>query len=478
MGKFIGRTTEIEILRARLDSERSEFIAVYGRRRVGKTYLIRTAFHQTFTFQVTALGNATLQQQLTNFHLALKKGFRETEIPPPSNWLDALQGLITCIEKTSDKRKVIFFDELPWFDTRKSGFMQAFEHFWNNWASARNDILLIACGSAASWMLNKLINNRGGLHNRVTKRIKLEPFTLWECELFLKSKKITLDRYQIIQIYMVFGGIPFYWEEVESGKSAAQNINDICCRENGLLFNEFPNLFRSLFKDFHHHERIILSIAKRSKGLTRKEIVKIAKLPSAGSSTRLLNELEEGGFILKYKPFGKKTRNSLYQLIDFYSLFFLKFIKEMHTADQGNWITFIDSPEHRAWSGYAFELVCLAHVPQIKHALGISGVQTNVSSWRSLSGEKGSQVDLVIDRRDQVINLCEMKFSINPFIINKKQALELQNKIGVFKSETETRKSVFLTMVTTFGLKKNSYSDTLVQHDLTMDVLFKEVSRF
>ncbi len=475
MKEFIGRSVELDSLRIKYTSERSEFVAVYGRRRVGKTYLIRTAFHQKFTFQVTALGNGTLQQQLANFHLALRNTFHDLDISYPSNWLGAFQNLIKCLEKASDKRKVIFFDELPWFDTKRSGFLPAFEHFWNSWASARSDILLIVCGSAASWMLNKLINNRRGLHNRVTKKIKLAPFTLRECELFLKNRNISLDKYQIIQLYMVLGGIPFYWEGIDAGKSAAQIINDLCFLENGLLYHEFPNLFRSLFHDFQNHEKIILTIAKKSKGLSRKEIIELAKLPAAGSSTRLLNELEESGFILKYTPFGKKTRNSLYQLVDFYSLFFLKFMRDTHISDQGNWMTHIDSPAYRTWSGYAFELICLSHTTQIKYALGISGVQTSVSSWRSISSEKASQVDLVIDRRDQVINLCEMKFSIHPFVINKKYASELQDKIGIFKTETSTRKSVFLTMITTFGLHKNNYSKALVQNDLTMDVLFKEV---
>lgn len=478
MEKFIGRTEEVNELRSRFVSKRSEFVAIYGRRRIGKTCLVRTAFQQNFTFQVTALGNANLQQQLANFTLGLKKAFPVEEIKNPANWLEAFTDLVSMLEKTNDRRKVIFFDELPWFDTPRSGFLSAFEHFWNSWASARKDILLIVCGSAASWMLNKLINNRRGLHNRVTARIKLRPFTLHECEIFMDSRDIPMDRYQLIQLYMVLGGIPFYWEEVKKGKSASQNINDICFQENGLLFHEFPNLFRSLFKDYQNHENIIQAIARKSKGLTWKEIVESANLPSAGSSTRILNELVESGFLYKYVPFGKRKRNSLYQLVDFYSLFYIKFIKDVSPPAQGNWMAHLDSPDYRAWSGYAFELVALDHIQQIKHALGISGVQTAVSSWRSMSGKKGGQVDLVIDRRDQVINLCEMKFSINPFRIDRKYAGELRDKIGAFKSETGTRKSVFLTMITTYGLQKNNYSGALVQNDLTMDVLFGSTPGF
>ncbi|MCK5137824.1 MAG: ATP-binding protein [Bacteroidales bacterium] len=475
MNEIIGRKKELSALKSLLASKKSEFVAVYGRRRVGKTYLIRSAFDEQFSFQVTALGNAKLAQQLTNFHIALQKVYPPVENNPAKDWFTAFQQLVGYIENVKDTRKILFFDELPWFDTHGSGFIQALEHFWNSWASARNDIVLIVCGSAASWMINKLINNRAGLYNRITRRIKLAPFTLSECELFLQSRNSVLDRYQIIQLYMVFGGIPFYWDEVVPGKSAVQNIDDICFSDNGLLRNEYPNLFQSLFKDYQKHEDIIKALTQKAKGITRDEIIDSTGLPNAGSTTRLLLELEESGFIRKYVPFGKKQRNSLYQLVDPYSLFYLRFIKDNVQMDQTNWLTYIDSPEYRAWSGYAFEQVALYHLPQIKHALGISGVQTSVSSWRSTSKDHSAQIDLVIDRRDQVINLCEMKYSINPFPIDKRYAEELRNKIGVFRQETNTRKSVFLTMITTFGLKTNSYSAGLVQNDLRMDVLFKDM---
>jgi uncharacterized protein len=474
MRDIVGRHREIETLNKYYSSSNSEFIAVYGRRRVGKTFLIRKVFDQKVTFQLTGIGNATLKQQLTNFHLSILKQFPAASFPPATSWIDAFQQLIACLEKSSDSKKVVFFDELPWFDTAGSGFIQALEHFWNSWVSARTDILLITCGSAASWMINKLINNKGGLHNRLTCRMKLLPFKLSECEEFLNSKKTVLDRYQLIQLYMVFGGIPFYWDEVQPGLSAAQNIENICFAENGLLRNEFNNLYASLFSKSERHIAIVKTMAQKSMGLTRDEIITGSGLANAGSATRLLEELETSGFIRKYVPFGKKMRNSLYQLTDFYSLFYLKFIENARLMEQNNWLSMIDNPQWRAWSGYAFEQVCMHHVQQLKMALGISGVQTEVSSWRSSTSEKGAQIDLIIDRRDQVINLCEMKFSINPFIFNKSYAADLQNKIGTFRSETGTRKSVFLTLVTTFGVQQNNYSAALVQNDLSMDILFKD----
>ena len=474
MNPLIGRKKEYNFLKSLLYSDRSEFIAVYGRRRVGKTFLIRSAFDQQFTFQVTALGNATMAQQLTNFHVVLKKVYPAIENDLASDWFTAFQQLITFLENHKEGRNILFFDELPWFDTQGSGFIQAIEHFWNSWASARSDIVLIVCGSAASWMINKLINNKGGLHNRITKKLKIVPFTLGECELFLQSRNSVLDRYQIIQLYMVLGGIPFYWDEVVPSKSAFQNIDEICFTENGVLRNEFSNLFRSLFNNYQKHEAIIEALTRKAKGLTREEILELTNLPNAGSTTRILLELEDSGFIRKYAPFGKKERKSLYQLVDFYSLFYHQFLKDANPIGQNSWMTFIDSPKYCAWSGYAFEQVCLSHLPQIKQALGISGVQTNVSSWLSKIKGNGAQIDLVIDRRDQVINLCEMKYSVNPFTIDNKYAGELRNKIGYFKQETGTRKSVFLTMVTTFGLQPNSHAAGLVQNDLQMDILFAE----
>ena len=474
MEKIIGRKEETKILQSVLDSKKSEFVAVYGRRRVGKTFLIRHVLADTITFQVTGMGNVNLAQQLINFHVALQKLQPDNLIPQVDNWLMAFQQLISYLELHPIKKKVLFIDELPWFDTKGSGFIQALEHFWNSWASARNDIKLITCGSAASWMVNKLINNKGGLHNRITKRIRVVPFMLNECEQFIQNNESVLDRYQIIQLYMVLGGIPFYWNEVLASESAIQNINRICFTENGVLRKEFSNLFSSLFYNPEKHLLIVNALATKAKGLTREDILTITKLPNAGSSTKILEELEESGFIRKYIPFGKKSKNSLYQLVDFYTLFYLKFIEGTSVLDKDFWINAIDNPQHRAWSGYAFEQVCLCHLQQIKQGLGISGIQTHTSSWRSSDSVNSSQVDLVIDRRDQVVNLCEMKYSINPFIIDKKYAEELRNKIGTFKYETKTRKSIFLTLITTFGVQQNSHSAGLVQNSLTMDILFNE----
>ena len=468
---MVGRQSEIILLEKRFKSENADFVALFGRRRVGKTYLVRSVFKDRITFQLTGLANATLSQQLMNFQIAVKESKRIEEQSIPKNWIEAFEQLKKIIDADTSSKKVIFIDELPWLDIKKSNFIQALEHFWNSWASSRKDVLLIVCGSAASWMINKLINNKGGLHNRVTLKLKIEPFSLNECKQFIDSKNIQLSNYQLIELYMVLGGIPFYWEQIEKGLSATQNIQQLCFEKNGLLRTEFTNIFKSLFLHAENHERIIEALAKKSMGLTREELIRLTKLENGGGLTRLLTELEESGFIRKYIPFGKKSRSSIYQLSDFYCLFYLKFIKPTQSLEV-NWSNSLDNPSHRAWSGYAFEQVCLYHTKQLKQALGISGIETQVFSWRSISSDPGAQIDLVIDRRDQTINICEMKFSMSEFIIDKKLDLNLRNKIGAFKAETKTKKALFLTFITPFGVKQNEYAGN-VQNNLLMDVMFQ-----
>lgn len=473
MATIIGRTKELDAFITLESSSKSEFVAVYGRRRVGKTYLIRNALKNNFTFQLTGLANASMKQQLANFNVAITKFSKAKKAPDlPTTWFEAFRQLIELLEKNKASKKVIFIDELPWLDTPKSGFISALEHFWNDWASARKDILLIVCGSAASWMISKLINNKGGLHNRVTHKMKIEPFTLSECESFLQSNHVNWNRHQIIETYMTMGGIPFYLEAIKPTLSAAQNINNLCFTENGLLNDEFNNLYASLFKYSNNHIAVVEALSKKTMGLTREEIIKLAKLPGGGGTSKVLDELEVSGFIRKYIPLGRRIKDSLYQLTDFYTMFYFKFIKNNKYNNKNYWLNIIDTPKHRAWSGYAFELICLTHINQLKKALGISGIQTTVASWRSKNAAEGAQVDLLIERKDEVINLIEAKFSINKFTIDKKYAANLRNKIGTFKSETKTNNAVHLSMVTIYGITPNEYATGLVQQSITADSLF------
>ncbi len=472
MDVIAGRNEEKKLMQQLLQADKSEFMAVYGRRRVGKTYLIRNVYQKEIVFQMTGIAGATMAQQLSNFFIALKSS--NAEYPNdmlPKDWFEAFEALRLSLQKNPTRKKVIFFDELPWIDAKSGGFLSALEHFWNAWASARTDIVLVVCGSAASWMLNKVINDKGGLHNRVTKRIRLMPFTLQETEVFFAMRNIVLDRYQIIQLFMVMGGIPFYLNEITPGRSAFQEIDRLCFTEGGLLMGEYDNLYRSLFNSPERHIAIIEALSKKNLGMTREEIIKESGLSNGGNTTKALLELEQSGFITKSYPFEKKVKTGLFRLIDQYSLFYLKFMKEKRAFGEGAWLSRIDSPAWRAWSGYAFENICFIHINNIKKALGISGVYTEIASW--LDAEKGVQIDLIIDRRDQVISLCEIKFSKDPFVITKSYRAELEKKIAAFRMATKTRKSVFLTMITTFGLEENKHSLGFVQNSVTMDALFE-----
>lgn len=471
MGYIVGRQREKVLFDELISGKKSEFVVVYGRRRVGKTFLIRELLSKQFSFHITGLANATLDEQLFNFHHAMQNYSNSKKRKQPTHWLEAFQQLISILSKSKQPKKIVFFDELPWLDTPKSGFIQALEHFWNSWASARNDVVLVVCGSAASWMINKIIKNKGGLHNRVTQKIRLAPFTLHECELMLQAKGVVWNKYQIAEAYMALGGIPYYWSHIKKGKSAAQAIDELCFAENAILKDEYQNLYASLFKNSEGHELIVKTLSKKTIGLSRKEIIALSKLPNGGGTTKILEELETSGFIRKYKPIGRENRESIYQLLDFYSLFYYQFIHKQKNIAEDYWQKNIDHPSHRAWAGYAFEQLCLIHLPQIKKALGISGVETEAASWRGKSNK--CQIDLLIDRRDQIINLCEMKYAIGEIEITKKYADELRNKMQAFKSETKTKKAVHLTFVSTYGAKQNQHSSGLIQQEIKLNALFE-----
>jgi hypothetical protein len=474
MEKIIGRQEEIATLNALKKSKKSEFVAVYGRRRIGKTFLIRNVFEEPFSFQLSGVANVDKKQHLVNFHNAyLELNPANAPKKPPKNWFEAFHRLSLVLAQQKAEKKVIFLDELPWLDTPQSKFISALEYFWNSWASARTDVLLIVCGSAAAWIINELINNRGGLHNRLTERILLKPFTLAETEQFLRAKGASYDRYQLLELYMALGGVPYYLESIQVNRSVAQNIDRLFFTEGGLLATEFVNLYRSLFTQYDKHTLVIQALSQKAKGLTRKDLVEWTKLPDGGSLTTLLDELQHSGFIRRYFPFGKNKRDALYQLIDPYSLFYLTFVKDSKANMQGSWLSLSKSPQWHAWSGYAFEYICRYHIDAIKKALGISGVYAEVSAWRSQHRENGAQIDLVIDRNDRIINLCEMKFSTQVFSISKSYAEQLKNKLDVFESETKTKKTIFLTMITTFGLTDNEYTIRLVKDALDMKVLFE-----
>jgi predicted transcriptional regulator len=476
MEQVIGRIEEKSLLQKIERSEEAELVAIFGRRRVGKTFLIRNGFSKRISFEFSGIHHATLGQQLENFSLALTNAAGGLPIAKPESWLKAFEMLKQLLEPLVTKeRAIVFFDEFPWIDTPRSGFLPAFENFWNSWASQKKNLIVIICGSAASWMIKKVINNRGGLHNRVTKRIRLLPFTIGETAEYLRQRKVKLDKYQLLQIYMAMGGIPQYLKEIELGDSAAQTIDRLCFTKDGLLVDEFRNLYHSLFDSAQNHIDIVRALAKKGKGMTRTELIEACNLTSGGFATQMLSELAESGFISTYIPFGKTSKDALFKLTDEYSLFYLKFIEGSKATGPGTWLRFTPGSSWKSWSGNAFEGICMKHISQIKKAIGIADVYTEVSVWRyqpKIKTEKGTQIDLLIDRNDSCINICEMKFSAYPFEISKAYASELESKLRVFQQITKSRKTLFLTLLTTYGIKNNTNYPGLVQKELTMDALF------
>jgi len=456
------------------DSDRPELIIVYGRRRVGKTYLIKEFFENNFAFYFTGTVDVSNAVNLANFDKAINE-FGGALNHASKNWGDAFEKLKTLISGMSDSKKskkIIFFDEMPWLDSRESDFLSAFDYFWNSWASAVTEILFIGCGSATSWITKKIFQNRGGLHNRITGMIYLASFSLGECEEFFKNRKIEMTRYQIAECYMIFGGIPYYLNLFQSGISFSQNVDKLCFDDRAPLRYEFEELYRSLFKNPNRHIAIVEALSKKRTGMSRAELCKTCKIQPNGHLTEVLSELEQCDFIEKHTDFTRPKNGSYYYLKDPFSLFYLRYMKNNDTKDDYFWTNYTEDGGHRAWCGYAFELLCRIHIKQMKEKLGILGVSTCTTSWRSKDTTPGAQIDLLISRRDGVINLCEMKYSKHPYVITKAQASELERKKSVFLQETGTKSAVHITMVTTWGVEKKGYSG-IAQSEIVLEDLFK-----
>ena len=465
---MIGRKKEIRELENAYAERESEFVAVYGRRRVGKTYLVRETFSGRLAFQHAGLKDKPTVIQLDRFRQSLEEcGLGECGVL--KNWYKAFDALKKVIAASALPKKVVFLDELQWMDRPNANFVSALENFWNGWASARKDVLLIVCGSASSWILRKIVYNKEGLHNRVTYRIPLCPFSLAECEAYARDRGLEFTRRQLAELYMVLGGVPYYWHFLERGKSVAQNIDEMFFAKSDKLENEFDELYASLFQSPELYIRLVTALATKKVGMTREQLSSASRVAESGKMTQCLDDLDRCGFIRKYTPLGKANRGSVYQLMDNFTLFYFSFMATGKGVDRQYWSKLQSTRTHSTWAGLAFERLCLQHVREIKRALQIGGVLTNEHAWYS----PAAQIDLLIDRDDGIINLCEMKFAEGLHSISRQESEDVRRKKLVLKDETATRKAVYVTYVTTEGLKRNSYAND-VQSEVTLDDLFRE----
>ena len=474
MATLIGREKETALLREYIGSNHAEFIGLYGRRRVGKTFLINQVMKDELTFSVSGLLYGKKSEQVSAFQIALREyGY---EKPLSSNWLElfhALQELMTQKAKNGQPC-VIFIDELPCFDRKGGAFVRALGQFWNTWASLRDEVKLIVCGSATSWMVRNIINNRGGLHNRLTHSIHLAPFTLKETENYLNANGFHWTRQMTAQAYMMLGGVPYYLSLLKNNESLAQNIDRLCFSKGGELASEYESLYKSLFDNEKPYLKIIAQLAANKKGLTRVELTKKLKTADNGHISNQLEDLENCDLIRRYHTREKKIKatGGIFQLTDFFTLFHLTFASKQF-EDQQYWLHHLGTPTVNTWYGHAFERLCMAHIPQIKKALRIDGIGTEYYAWRSKAKNDKTQIDLIIERADKMINLCEIKYSEGAYLLDKEEAAKIRKRRAAFVEQTGTRCGILPTLITANGASQNSYVSEMA-FQLTLDDLFED----
>lgn len=470
---LIGRLEEKKILKNALAKDESSFIAIYGRLRVGKTILINEVYKGEYSFQVTGITPSSKAKELDIFTEALKE-YGLKDFKKPKTRIEAFSLLKILLNNIQKPKKLIFLDELSWLASPSNEFIEALSNFWNSWVFLKKDIVLVVCSSSANRLINNIIHSKGGLYQRLTDEIYLKPFTLAECELYAKEKDLPFDRYSIVEAYMILGGIPHYWSKLNKLYSLSQNIDYLFGDIHAPLKGEFEYLYSSLFNNYENYIKVIKCLGSKKKGLTRKEIIDELKLSDNGGITNILNNLENCDFIRSYKQFGKKRNNSIYQLIDNFSLFYMDF--EIDKNDDPKFFTHsLKTPKTNSWCGLAFERVCLTHIEQIKNKIGISGIRTSTSSFYIKEDKErgivGSQIDLVLSRSDRVINLCEIKFSSEKYIIDKSLDEKIRNRCSDFLIETKTKYAIQTVFITTYGLVQNMYANK-IPISLTMDDLF------
>ena len=473
---LVGREKELKQLESIMNSNEAEFLVVYGRRRVGKTFLVNTFFQDCYDFKLTGLAKKGKRDQLANFANSLNRYNKGDSLPTPRNWYEAFEQLRNILEtkRTKGRKRIVFIDELPWIDTKGSNLISALEHFWNDWAVTQNDLVLIACGSATSWITRKILKNRGGLHNRVTQKMYIHPFTLAECKEYVDSRGLGMADKEIAECYMIMGGIPYYLKNLRRGASLYQNIDEMFFMRDGRLDDEFNALYASLFDNSANYIKVVEALSTKNKGLTREELLKATKLESNGHFSTILSDLIDCEFIRSYRNYGTKSRRALYQLIDPFTLFYYKFIRDNAGTDKPFWQYQVGTHKHDTWAGLAFEQLCLNHYQQIERSLGIAGVITQVFSWISPpEATEKAQIDMVIKRADKVTNVCEMKFYDGDYLMKQKDLNDIERRVRSFRATTDLKGAIHPVLITTHGLVQNKYS-YIFQNIITLKDLFKE----
>jgi AAA+ ATPase superfamily predicted ATPase len=476
----IAREKEAHILDRLWDSTEAELVALYGRRRVGKTFLVRSILGQRIPFfELTGVKDGSTRLQLDNFAKVLSRVFYPgISVAPPKTWHQAFDMLVAAIDaRPPDEKTTIFLDELPWLASPRSGLLQALDHAWNAELSRRPKVRLIACGSAASWMMKNVINAKGGLYNRVTRRVHLRPFSMLEAAAYLKSRGVRFTPMQMITTYLALGGVPYYLRLIEPELSAMQALHAVCLAPEAPLSDEFDRVFASLFEHDHEHQKIVKELAKHRYGVERKKLVKLLGKRSGGRLSNRMTELEASGFIRAFTPYGKDTRDTYYRLVDEFTLFCLRWMIPVTRKGGGytasGWQSQIRQPSWHSWAGYAFEGVCLKHADVLQDLLAFSEVPSQVGTWRHVPrggrDGNGAQIDLLYDRDDGVLSLCEVKYRDGEYALDRGAARSLMHKLDVFQRRMKPRKRISLSLITSGSFRPNAWSQDLIERHASIE---------
>lgn len=480
---IIGREEELATISRLYTSERSEFLALYGRRRVGKSFLIEEAMENKFTFMTVGLFikvdkddaekvESYRQQQLRHFYSSLLEyGLPEEGNPAPTNWLDAMNLLKKLLLSKRSRRKVVFIDELPWLaGPQSSELVSELGFFWNQWARKRKDILLIVCGSATSWMIDNVIREYEGLYGRVTETIALKPFTLAECERYWEKRGFHLSRYEVALTYMVIGGVPYYMDSFRPDRTMADNINTIYFNKDKAR-QEFKDVYAGLYSSSEVYINVIRQLGKRFYGMSRTELLEALDKKGGGNFSDVLENLIDSGIIRSYTLYGSPRKQTVYQLMDFFTLFYLRFCEN---TDFTSWRSVQRSKPFYSWAGNSFELLVVEHIQQLADALRIKEYATPFSWSGDTPDGDEAQIDLVIpataERADYI---CEMKFSEGKYILKEEDADDITRHIEALKNSSihKLSHSIYVVLVTSFGVTESKHRSHL-NDIVTLDSLF------
>ena len=473
--KIIGRKAEQEVLLQCERSGKSELICVYGRRRVGKTYLIEQTFAECFSFRASGIEGGNTRTQLRAFHQRLRAGGDRSKTIP-ADWFEAFSRLEKLlysgnIIQSPHGKKTIFLDEFPWFATARSDFLAAFGEFWNRCGTVKGDLMFIICGSATSWIIGNLIENTGSLYNRVTCQLFLRPFTLRETEMYFQDREFDWTRNQITECQMLFGGLPYFFDLLNANESLAWNIDHLCFQPNALLKHESKRLLEATLRKSKVYDSILNLLSDHPYGIEKSVCMESLGIPY-GTFFRAVDELVKCGYVWEYREPHRKNRPLCIRLTDPFLLFHYHFLSGAGNDSITSYQSFTgDEGRYRNWRGHAFENLCMYHIPAIKQALGITGVETEEYPWSSEMNNGGVQIDLVIERKDQITNLCEIKYTDQPYQITADYEKNLLRKIQVYREETGTRQALKLVLISAEGLAGTAHQERIA-HVITLNELF------